>query len=393
MLNFILILAPLLTKIDVIIDVVGRLLLYYCNVFTGYKIYNISTCETIKIIQNKLVNSDSYDELNKVNGLCFNIPIINNFTYSWFYEYINEYSNQYFNFYIPINKNNIENVLQNDLLNDFFILKMYDIKQRDFTKKNLSIFCNKKTFEKLTLTEKKQKDKISYYYTLYNPSTESWWSDKRFVKKTMDATNFVATHEQNIISNIIIDNLDINKCFSALILGPPGSGKSSIINVLACKFIQKNIIPIFIKPEFTNPCVNLDSIINHINMTEENQRLIIILDEIDILFRSLSDDKEIKPHEHFPIFVKNKRELNNLFDLISDNERCSLIGFTNLTYYSLEAIEPSFIRKGRFDFKFNLHYEICEEIDILNIKMNKKPENRTIDYVGIHEKYIECSNF
>jgi len=357
----------LLVHLDKLFNLLQVLILYYISVFTDYKSYNITTSEIVSSIRNKLKKSEKYSQEGKPIGISFNIPFINDLLFA----------------FLGIKEETLcEEFKKNDLENDFFILEIYTESKRN-DKLCIHIFCNEKTLDKLSSFEKKD-TKEKKMISSYELGIASHWNEDRFIKHTIDLTNFIATKEQNTICDILIDHLDENKCTSALLSGPPGCGKSCILEAFSSKLIDKNIKVSVIKPDFTIPGITLNSVISSIDMDgDENHKILIFIDEIDILFKSVL--KGIERHKHFSICVKDKRELNSLLDTILKKKNCSIIGTTNETISTLMELESSFMR--RFLFKFNMYSDISNEETVFNLPVKELPYKRKIDYSAIKHAY------
>lgn len=357
----------LLVRLDKLFNLLQVLIFYYISVFTDYKLYNITSSEIVSSIRNKLKKSEKYSQEGKPVGISFNIPFVNFFLF----------------FFWKIEEDTLTGEFKkNDLENDFFILEIYTESKRN-DKFCIYIFCNKKTLDKLSSFEKKD-NKLKKVISLYELGGESFWREDRFIKDTIDLTKFIATKEQNIICNILMDHLDENNCTSALLSGPPGSGKSSILEAFSSKLVDKNIKVSVIKPDFTSPGITLNSVISSIDMDgDEDHKILIFIDEIDILFESVL--KGIKQHDSCPISVKDKRELNSLLDTILKKKNCSIIGTTNQSISTLVKLESSFMR--RFLFKFNMHSDISNEETVFNVPIKEFPYKKKIDYLDIKCTY------
>ena len=89
----------------------------------------------------------------------------------------------------------------------------------------------------------------------------------------------------------------------------------------------------------------------------KNNPLVIVLDEIDIMFNNVFNEK-IKEHRDTPTQIFNKSTLNRFFDDINLGVLYPHLVILMTSNHSVEFIkekyDPSYIREGRVNLKFVL---------------------------------------
>jgi Cdc6-like AAA superfamily ATPase len=104
-----------------------------------------------------------------------------------------------------------------------------------------------------------------------------------------------------------------------------------------------------------NPTEPGDTMIQLIRDTEPDEQspLIIMLDEADIMIRKITEHL-IQPHKNIPIMVYDKISFNRFMDDMMFYHNVILIMTSNEPKENIDAIDNSFLRKGRIDESFTL---------------------------------------
>lgn len=196
-----------------------------------------------------------------------------------------------------------------------------------------------------------------------NATVELWYRVGSYNSIGYHRTNIQVTkiprNDQQQIINSIIKGLYNKSNLSVLIHGKSGSGKS--------------MIPLFLAKQL-NYCVT-----NSYNPTEPgdflqpiisrseaaiNKKMIVVLDEVDILIKKIHDDN-IAKHKNIPIEVKNKTDWNLLMDKI-DNEIYQNIVFILISNEPIEyfnSLDQSYMRSGRINQIHELNLDKIDKID------------------------------
>jgi Cdc6-like AAA superfamily ATPase len=179
-------------------------------------------------------------------------------------------------------------------------------------------------------------DRVGAYHRLY------------YDKRNFDISKYIPLISQNIIMESIKQIYYHKKNASIFISGPPGSGKS-MIGFLLAKELNSKIVRTF------NPTEPGDTMIQLIRDTEPDEQspLIIMLDEADIMIRKITEHL-IQPHKNIPIMVYDKISFNRFMDDMMFYHNVILIMTSNEPKENIDAIDNSFLRKGRIDESFTL---------------------------------------
>lgn len=142
-------------------------------------------------------------------------------------------------------------------------------------------------------------------------------------------------------NNKIYDDRDIIYKTGILLYGQPGTGKSSLANVLAT-YCDCDIINIDISMFYKIDVAELVATLN-----ADDCRYIVLLEDIDTIFDSLDRNN-----------VKNKSEqekavINKLLQLLDSNSSPTNVIFVATTNY-YDKLDDAIKREGRFDLKLEI---------------------------------------
>jgi hypothetical protein len=313
---------------------------FLCTAYFGFPLHQVKSKEKVMSLMNKIKWSAMKDENNKSQ---------------WFF----------------IGNNYIGSIESNDKGHIVYIL------------------CSSTTFKNLTeiIDSSGKLEKINIYERRGN----FFWFD--YDKREFTVDKYTANEEQSLIIEKIADEYKadkykadenkadenkadenkVKKKRTVFMYGKPGAGKS-MCSILLAKKLKGSLVRTF---DPTDPGDNLASLYSIVNPTESNP-LIIVLDEVNILYHRVFHNL-IEPHKHIPIQISNKTSLNRFFDDINLGLYPYLIILMTSNMSSKEIEEkydPSYIREGRVDLKFNLE----KNIDKLN--SIKICDNKTNDSVS-----------
>jgi hypothetical protein len=242
---------------------------FLCILPFGIKLYKISDREQIQLI-NKKIKYSSFLSGNNHDGIIIG---------KWFIGYLYEIINN--------NQNN-------------------QVKQQ-----NLWIISSNSFFSIITNNEQEQQEKniiSKEIIKIYDRKGNFFWLE--YKERILDVTRFIATREQEIIINTIINKYNKNYNCVSFIYGLPGKGKSTI-GILLAKQLKGSIVR---KYNPTDPGDKISTIYSEITPTENNP-LIIVIDEIDIILERISKTK--LTHKYIPIEVPDLSGWNILLDDIN----------------------------------------------------------------------------
>jgi Cdc6-like AAA superfamily ATPase len=236
-----------------------------------------------------------------------------------------------------------------------------DVASERETKRELHLFTRDKIFKSLIKDDIKSNDddfdnkqldhicidmnkKIGITIHERNGAFYNLYYDKRIY----NMGNFIPTDRQNQIICSIKELYKEKKSASIFISGVPGSGKSMIGFLLAVE-INAKLVRTF------NPTDPGDTMIRLIRDCEpdEDNPLIIMLDEADVLIRKITEHT-ILPHKNIPIMIHDKISFNRFMDDMIFYNNVILILTSNEPKENIDAIDSSFLRKGRINQSFVL---------------------------------------
>lgn len=222
---------------------------------------------------------------------------------------------------------------------------------------NIHLFTTKAFYESIkSLTnednyedqEKTKKDKK--LISILERSTHVFNNTYRTVKVNYSHID-ERPHQAEVIDKIIAKYQSslTHKCV-VFIEGTPGTGKSMIANLLAKRLDS----PFTSEFNPTDAGDSLRSVIQEA-MPSKKKPVIIRLDEIDIIFRKVIENK-VEKHKHIHTMVTDKISLNAFFDNFDQGRYQNIIVImtSNLTCQQIDDMDPSFMRDGRVDLKIKL---------------------------------------
>jgi hypothetical protein len=162
-----------------------------------------------------------------------------------------------------------------------------------------------------------------------------------YEKRKYDMSKYLPTPSQDNIITIIKELFKQKKSASIFISGLPGSGKSMIGFLLASELNAK-LVRTF-NP--TEPGDNMIRLIRDVD-PDDKTPLVIMLDEVDIMIRKITEHS-IVPHKNIPIMIHDKISFNRFMDDMMFYDNVILIMTSNESKENIDAIDNSFLRKGR----------------------------------------------
>ncbi len=170
-----------------------------------------------------------------------------------------------------------------------------------------------------------------------------------YEKRKYDMSKYLPTPSQDNIIVKIKEFFKQKKSASIFISGLPGSGKS-MIGFLLANELNAKLVRTF------NPTEPGDNMIRLIRDIEPNDEipLIIMLDEVDTMIRKITEHAII-PHKNIPIMIHDKITFNRFMDDMMFYDNVILIMTSNESKENIDAIDSSFLRKGRINEAFVLN--------------------------------------
>lgn len=167
-------------------------------------------------------------------------------------------------------------------------------------------------------------------------------------KRKYDMSKYFPTTSQDNIIIRIKELFKQKKSASIFISGLPGTGKS-MIGFLLANELNAKLVRTF------NPTEPGDNMIRLIRDTEPDDEtpLILMLDEVDTMIRKITEHT-IVPHKNIPIMIHDKISFNRFMDDMMFYDNVILIMTSNEPKENIDAIDSSFLRKGRVNESFVL---------------------------------------
>lgn len=157
---------------------------------------------------------------------------------------------------------------------------------------------------------------------------------------------------QIIVINHIIDgyNKDPHHNYKIILSGSRGTGKTitaKMVKKALERQNQKIMVKLFSDFDPSATAVNVEKLV--LKQAEPNCPVIIVIDEIDIIFEEVNKEKQI--FDPRTLHTKNKLTFNAMMDAIANTPYTILIGTTekSIEYLYTHQEYHSFIRKGRID--------------------------------------------
>lgn len=156
--------------------------------------------------------------------------------------------------------------------------------------------------------------------------------------------------DQGRILEEIKDFFKVKKSGCVMIYGPPGCGKSTIGLLLASE----------LKGDYTDSFCPLDpgdTLCQVVASMEKGPR-IIMLEEFDKMIEKIHFSG-VKSHDKIPTSISDKSSWNKFLDKIERGQHPDvlLVLTTNRTPEYIDSLDPSYIRKGRVDLRFEMTLE------------------------------------
>jgi hypothetical protein len=168
-------------------------------------------------------------------------------------------------------------------------------------------------------------------------------------KRKYDMSKYLPTPSQDNIITRIKELFKQKKSASIFISGLPGSGKS-MIGFLLANELNAKLVRTF-NP--TEPGDNMIRLIRDVDPDDENP-LVLMLDEVDTMIRKITEHTII-PHKNIPIMINDKISFNRFMDDMMFYDNVILIMTSNEPKENIDAIDCSFLRKGRINETFVLN--------------------------------------
>ncbi len=167
-------------------------------------------------------------------------------------------------------------------------------------------------------------------------------------KRKYDMSKYLPTTSQDNIIIKIKELFKQKKSASIFISGLPGTGKS-MIGFLLANELNAKLVRTF------NPTEPGDNMIRLIRDTDPDDEtpLILMLDEVDTMIRKITEHT-IVPHKNIPIMIHDKISFNRFMDDMMFYDNVILIMTSNESKENIDAIDSSFLRKGRINESFVL---------------------------------------
>ena len=170
-----------------------------------------------------------------------------------------------------------------------------------------------------------------------------YYTSRKFPNKLTDPNP-----KQDEILDTITDHFASNTTTVAYIHGKAGVGKTMIGPLLASKL--NGILCTSFNP--SDPSDQLSRLYFESEVSKRTP-LILVLDEVDTLLKKVHVGFE---NDRYPISVHNKSTWNQFLDSIDNGlyPHIILLLISNMDPADIDALDPSFIREGRVNFRFHL---------------------------------------
>ena len=159
----------------------------------------------------------------------------------------------------------------------------------------------------------------------------------------------VASGQQAVVIEKILEHYKKKRHTVAFIYGPPGTGKSMLGPLLAERV--SGTMCNTLKP--WQPNDTLDAIHSEVDPTK-NKPLIIIFDEIDLALIKIHEG--IPPHSKIPTMVMDKTGWNHMLDEVQRGmyPNIILLMTSNRGPEFIKNLDSSYMREGRVDLTFKM---------------------------------------
>jgi len=175
-----------------------------------------------------------------------------------------------------------------------------------------------------------------------------------FRRRTRDTKDIPRGIQKQIVTEIIDDYMK-RKHTVSYIYGNPGTGKSMIGLLIANEFSSYfcNTLKVW------QPGDTLGLLLTEVEPTPQKP-LIVVMDEFDLIIEKIHLGLPL--HKNIPIAVHDKSGWNHMLDSIQRGmyPNIILILTSNRGPDFIELMDPSYIRKGRVDLRFEMNESLIE---------------------------------
>lgn len=221
----------------------------------------------------------------------------------------------------------------------------------DQTEGNGWIICRTKSVK--SFLENTENDKIPVveqpklhpfdYIERFGNYAHFYYSSRTFPSKVVDPTP-----NQTRILSVLSDHAESHVSTVAYVHGNTGVGKTMLGPLLASR-LNGTLCTTF------NPSDPSD-VLGKLYLESNPRRdspLIVVLDEVDTMLQLI---KKGLHNERYPISVHDKSTWNHFLDSIDNGlyPHLILLLISNAHPVAIDALDPSFIREGRVNFRFHL---------------------------------------
>lgn len=202
--------------------------------------------------------------------------------------------------------------------------------------------------------EKSRGSADEYYNSVYYEELNSRSKDSVFLNgNTKDE---ILNHINNFFYHKdVYDKRNLKYKTGILLYGEPGTGKTTIANMIATEF-QSDIVLVNMS-EFIK--INIDALTSAINADDKNY--VVLLEDIDCVI----GDRESKDED-----LENKKNVNKLLQFLDSTSSPSNVIFVATTNH-IEKLDSAILRDGRFDLIVNITdinkdtaYQMCKSFNL-----------------------------
>lgn len=156
---------------------------------------------------------------------------------------------------------------------------------------------------------------------------------------------------QQLILDAVSEHNQRHRTTTVLLYGSPGSGKS-MIPLLLAKQMKASLVDTF-NP--TDPGDTMGRLLRD-TRPSRSKKLIVVFEEVDIMIERIHHEK-VEIHKDIPVLIKNKQEWNSYLDKFDRKfyQNIILIMTTNKTPEYFDSLDPSYMRDGRVNLRFEVN--------------------------------------
>jgi hypothetical protein len=171
-----------------------------------------------------------------------------------------------------------------------------------------------------------------------------------------------ATSPQQIVMAHIKKYYAQHKKCICFIQGRPGTGKSSIVRLLA-----KDIKTVYCNTfNPTEPGDTFQKLYAKVNPTLIRP-LLLMIDEINGILSDITNNR-VDRHKHIPVLVQNKESWNRFSDNLAFYQHVIVIYSSNKSIETIiDETDPSFLRPGRVNLYFDMQTPIEGVTDVIEM--------------------------